>query len=61
MTWFTWLGLAAIITAAAALFGLQPKGARPIARTQLMGVGRLVLLAVVVIFAYLALRARSGG
>jgi hypothetical protein len=61
MSWFTWLALAVVITAAAGLFGIQPKGTRPIANTRLMGVGRVVLLAVAVIFAYLAFRARSGG
>jgi hypothetical protein len=61
MTWVTWLALAVVITAVAALFGIQPKGARPIANTRLMGVGRFVLLAVAAIFAYLAFRARSGG
>ncbi len=60
MTWLTWLTLAVIITAGAALVGIQPKGARPIANTRLMGVGRFVLLIVVVIFAYIAFRARSG-
>ena len=61
MTWLTWLALAVVITAVVALFGIQPKGTRPIANTRLMGVGRFVLLAVAVIFAYLAFRARSGG
>jgi hypothetical protein len=61
MTWLAWLGLAVIVAAIAAVTGLQPKGARPVARTHLMGVGRVVLLALVLIFAYLAFRARSGG
>jgi hypothetical protein len=61
MTWLTWLSLAVVVTAVAALLGVQPRGARPIANTRLMGVGRFVLMAVVVIFAYLAFRARSGG
>jgi hypothetical protein len=61
MTWFTWLGLAAVITAVAAVMGVQPKGTRPVAHTRLMGVGRLALLALIIIFAYLAFQARSGG
>jgi hypothetical protein len=61
MTWLTWLSLAVVIAAVAALFGIQPKGTRPIANTRLMAVGRFVLLVVAVIFGYLAFRARWGG
>ncbi|HEY0284696.1 MAG TPA: hypothetical protein VGC23_04855 [Vicinamibacterales bacterium] len=61
MSWFAWLGLAVLITALAAVSGIKPKGTRHVARTRLMGVARLVLLAIVIIFAYLAFRARSGG
>jgi F0F1-type ATP synthase membrane subunit a len=61
MTWFAWLGLAVLITAIAAVTGIKPKGTRHIAHTRLMGVARLVLVALVIILAYLAFRARSGG
>jgi hypothetical protein len=61
MTWLAWLGLAVIVTAVAAVTGIKPKGTRHVARTQLMGIARLALLAIVIIFLYLALRARSGG
>lgn len=61
MTWLAWLGLAVIIAAIAAVTGLAPKGGRPVARTHLMGAARFALLLLVVIFAYLAFRARSGG
>jgi F0F1-type ATP synthase membrane subunit a len=61
MTWFTWLGLALLITAIAAVTGIKPKGTRHVANTRLMGVARLVLVAVVIILAYLAFRARAGG
>jgi hypothetical protein len=61
MTWFAWLGLAVLITAVAAVTGFKPKGTRHVAHTSLMGVARLVLLALVLIFAYMAFRARSGG
>ncbi len=60
MSWLAWLGLAGLITAAAAITGIKPKGTRHVAHTRLMGVARLVLLALVIIFAYLAFRARSG-
>ena len=55
------LYLAVLITAIAAITGLKPKGTRHVAHTRLMGMARLVLLAIVIIFAYLAFRARSGG
>ena len=61
MSWLAWLGLAVLITAVAAVTGIKPKGTRHIAHTRLMGVARLVLLALVIIFAYLAFRAHSGG
>ena len=58
MTWLGWLALAVIVTAVAAVTGLNPKGGRPVARTHMMGVARFVLVAVIIIFAYLAFRAR---
>jgi hypothetical protein len=61
MSWLAWLGLAVLITAGAAITGLKPKGTRHVAHTRLMGVARLVLLAIVIIVAYLAFRARAGG
>ena len=61
MSWFAWLGLAVLITAVAAVSGIKPKGTRHVARTRLMGMARLVLLVLLIIFAYLAFRARSGG
>jgi hypothetical protein len=61
MTWFTWLGLAVLITAVAALTGIKARGTRPVARTQLMGAARIVLALGVLLFLYLAYRARTGG
>jgi hypothetical protein len=60
MNWLVWLGLAVVIAAVAAVTGIKPKGTRPVAHTRLMGMGRLALLAIVIIFAYLAYRARGG-
>ena len=60
MSWFAWLALAVLITAVAAITGIKPKGTRHVASTRLMGMARLFLLVVVIIFAYLAFRARSG-
>ena len=61
MSWFGWLALVVLLTAVAAVTGIKPKGTRPVAHTRLMGVARLVLVAVIIIVAYLAYRARSGG
>jgi hypothetical protein len=61
MTWLAWLTLALLIAAIAAITGIKPKGTRHVARTQLMGVARLVLLVIVVIVVYFAFRTRSGG
>jgi hypothetical protein len=61
MNWLVWLGLAVVVAAVAAVTGMKPKGTRHVAHTRMMGVGRIALLVIVVIFAYLAFRARSGG
>ena len=61
MSWLAWLGLAILITAAAGITGIKAKGTRHVAHTRLMGVARLALLALALIFAYLAFQARSGG
>ena len=60
MTWLVWLGLAVVITALAAVTGIKPKGTQHLARTRMMGMARLALLILVILFAYLAYRARSG-
>jgi hypothetical protein len=61
MTWLAWLTIAVLIAAVAAVTGLKPKGTRPVAHTRLMGMARLVLVALVVIVLYLAYQSRSGG
>lgn len=61
MSWIVWLSLAVVIAAVAAVTGLKAKGTRPVAHTRMMGVGRIVLVIIVIIFAYLAFQARSGG
>jgi hypothetical protein len=60
MSWFTWLMLAVLVTAVAAITGIKPKGTRHVAHTRLMGVARLVLVALIIIVLYLVFRARSG-
>ena len=61
MTWLTWLVVALLVATFAALTGIKPKGSRPVAHTRLMGVARFVLVVILLIIAYMALKARSGG
>jgi len=58
MTWLFWLMLVGFLVAVVAVFGIQPRGARPVARTGLMTVARLVLILGILLFAYFAFRAR---
>lgn len=60
MNWLVWLGLAVVVAAIAAVTGIKPKGTRPVAHSRMMGMGRIALLVIVVILAYVAFRARSG-
>ena len=61
MTWLGWLALVVLITGVAAVTGIKPKGTRHVARTRLMGGARYALLAIVLIVAFLAYWANSGG
>jgi hypothetical protein len=61
MIWFGWLSLVVLITAFAAVTGFKAKGTRPVARTRLMGMARLALLAIGIVLAYVAFRAYSAG
>ena len=58
MTWYTWLIIAMLVATVAAVTGIKPKGTRHVARTSLMGVARFVLLFIMIIFVYMAYRAR---
>ena len=60
MNWLVWLGLAVVVTAVAAVTGMKAKGTRPISHTRMMGIARVALAIVVLIFIYLAYRARNG-
>jgi len=60
MDWLTILVVVVLVAGVAAVTGIKPKGTRHVARTRLMGVARLTLLAIIILFAYLAFRARSG-
>ena len=57
MTWYTWLIAAALLTALAAVTGIKPKGTRHVAHTGLMGVARVVLVFIVLICLWFAIRA----
>ena len=61
MNWLVWLGIAVVIAALAAVTGIKPKGTRPVSHSRMMGMGRLALLAIVIILVYVAFRARAGG
>jgi hypothetical protein len=61
MSWLVWVGLAVLVSAVAAVTGIKARGTRPVAGTRLMSVGRFVLLLLILLFAYLAFRARAGG
>jgi hypothetical protein len=62
MGWLFWLVVAGLIAAVAAVTGIKPAGTRPVARTNLMGVARIVLIVFVVILIawFLSTRAREG-
>ena len=61
MSWLVWLGFAVLVGVIAAVTGIKPKGTRHVAGTRMMGIGRLALLVLIALFAWLAYRARSGG
>jgi hypothetical protein len=56
VTWYTWLIAAALAAAVAAVTGIKPRGTRPVARTHLMTVARVVLVVMVLIVVYFVLR-----
>ena len=61
MIWFLMLGLAALITAFAAVTGFKAKGTEPLAHTRMMGMARIVLVILVLIIAYVGFRGCSRG
>lgn len=61
MNWLVFLGIAVVVAGVAAVTGVKAKGTRPVAHTRMMRAGRISLLVIVAILAYLAFRARSGG
>lgn len=60
MSWLAWLAVAVVVAAIAAVTGIKPKETRHVAHTRMMGAGRVALLLIAIIFAYMAYRARGG-
>lgn len=60
MNWIVWLSLAVVVCAIAAVTGVKPRGTRHVAHSRMMGVGRVFLVILVVIFAVMAYRAHGG-
>ena len=60
MTWVFWLTVAVIVATLAAVFGIKPRGTRPVARTSLMTVARIVLVLFLLIVVALYLERRFG-
>lgn len=58
MNWLSILGIVVILVAIASVFGLNPKGGRPVARTRLMSVARVFLVVLGAIMVYLAFKSR---
>jgi hypothetical protein len=52
-----WLTLVLVVVAVAAVTGLKPRQGRHVARTQLMGVARVVLILIALVVLYMAYRA----
>jgi hypothetical protein len=49
MSSLVWIALAVILVTAVALTGAGPKGGKPVARTRLMGMARMILIVGVVV------------
>ena len=60
MNWLILLSLAVIIAAIAAVTGIKPKETRPVAHSRMMAMARFALVALALILAYAAFRARAG-
>jgi hypothetical protein len=58
MNWLTALWIVAFIAGIAAVTGIKPRGTRPVARTGLMSVARVVLGLMALVVAYYAYHAR---
>ncbi len=60
MSWLAYFAIAVIVTGFAAVTGVKAKNTRHVAHTQLMGVARLALWVIAIVFVSLAVRAYAG-
>ena len=58
MNWLSILGMVVILVALVSIFGLGPKGGKPVARTRLMSVARVFFVLVGLILLYVAFKSR---
>ena len=56
MTPLGWVMVVLVVVVIAAFAGVKPRGARPVANTQLMTVARVVFALLVLLLAYFVLR-----
>lgn len=56
MTWLLWLMIAACIAVFAAVTGIKPSKTRPVAGTHLMSVARVILIFIVAILVWFAVK-----
>ena len=61
MSWLFYFALAVVVTGFAAVTGVKAKQTRHVAHTHLMGVARVALWAIAIVFVSLAVRAYSVG
>lgn len=59
MSWLAWIGIAVVVAGIAAVTGMKPKGSRHVAGTRMMGVARVVLVLIAIVFAVIAFQARG--
>ena len=60
MSWLAYLALAVSVTGFAAVTGIKARKTRHVARTQMMGMARLALWVIAIVFVSLAVRAYAG-
>ncbi|MHB8799566.1 MAG: hypothetical protein ACYDBY_13990 [Thermoanaerobaculia bacterium] len=60
MNWLVLLSLAVVIAVVAAVTGIKPDKTRPVARSRMMGMARIVLVVFAVVLAWVAFRSRAG-
>ncbi len=56
MSWLLWLMIAVCIAAFAAVTGIKPRETRPVAGTHLMSVARVILILIVAVLVWYAVK-----